>query len=188
MARVLTYIDPTFARQIATGLIGSEVQLTERRDSTHGINFKVLVSRSHSAEKTTTTKTADLLPEVIADALYDAIKERVSDLGNDRSRFVAGSQGAHQSGTPIMVLNCQLILEGKEAFAQLAGEDCVCYRLRTGEFYIQAYCPRNSESHLDNLVGHPIEVAGLLRYTSTYPVPGAFSLNLGLKICAIWFR
>ena len=188
MPQVLTYIDAPFARQIATVLIGSEVQLTDRKDYTSGINFKVLVTQSHGVQKTTTTRTADLLPEVIADALYDAIPERVSDLGTARLRFVAGSLNAYRPGTPIIISNGQLIMEGKQLPAQLAGEECICYRLQNGEFYVQAYCPHNSESLLDNLVGQPIEVAGLLRYSPAYRVPGAISLSLGFRICAIWLR
>ena len=97
MPEVLTYIDTTVARQVATSLIGSEVQLTKKDDVSVGINFKVLLSHTQGVQRTTTTKTADLLPEVLADALHDAIQDEIDDLGEVRSKLVAGAAGGFSS-------------------------------------------------------------------------------------------
>lgn len=188
MPSVLTYVDELLARQIATGLIGSEVQLSKRSGSTVGINFKVLLQRNQGVETATTTRISDLLPELVAEALNEAIRERVNDLGIARSRLVAGSPGAYAPGTPVVVSNARLSIREKEPKSVLAGEDCVRYRLIVNEYFVHAFGPHNAETLLDGMADQPIDVAGILRYTPAYPVPGAVSLNLGLRICAIWLR
>ncbi len=187
MPNVLTYVDEPLARQIATGLIGSEVSLSERRGSKIGINFNIIVSGDRSAERATTTRLSDLLPEVVAGAIYDAVAAKIESLATARSRLVAGGTDAFPPGTPIVLLNAQLSGDGK-CLALLSGEECIQYRLRINEFYLHAYCPKSAEIIFDSLVSQPVEVAGLLRYTPPYTVPGALSLSLGLRVCAVWLR
>ncbi|MEF8723423.1 MAG: hypothetical protein V5B30_12735 [Candidatus Accumulibacter delftensis] len=186
MSNVLTYVDADLARQIATGLIGSEVRLAAREGTAFGINFKVLVRRDRGVEQSTTTKVSDLLPEVVADAVNEAVLERITSLQNDRERFIAGGTRAFRPGTPVAISNAQFILDGKLGKSVLGGEPCVQYRFQVGQFYLHAYCPMAAEKVFDSLVGQPVEVVGILRYTPAYTVPGALALSLGLRVCAVW--
>lgn len=187
MSSVLTYVDEVLARQIATGLIGSEVRLTTREGSAVGINFKVLVRKDRGTEQSSATRVADLLPEVVADAIKESVNVRVESLHESREKFVAGTGAALQPGTPVAITNVRLDSEGK-VDAMLSGEACVQYRLRANEIFLHAFVAKSSESVLDSLVGQPIEVIGILRYTPAYSIPGAIALSLGLRLCAVWLR
>lgn len=188
MSSVLTYVDEVLARQIATGLIGSEVRLTHREGSSLGINFKVLVRQDRGTEQSSATRVADLLPELVAEAIKDEVKFRIDSLTDNRERFVAGTSNAFQPGTPVAITNVRLDGVGKEAEAMLSGEACIRYRLRANEVFLHAFATKVSEPVLDSLVGQPIEVIGILRYTPAYSVPGAIAPSLGLRLCAIWLR
>lgn len=186
MKRVQIHVDETIVYKMATGIIGSEVRLSERSGSSLGINFKILLRQDIGTEKSTTTKSSELLPELLAEAMNDAITERITDLASARSRFVAGMDGAYNSGAPIVISNVQLSLDDKDPKAVLGTEDCVRYVLQGSNTCIHAFCLPKAEPILDTLVKKPLEVLGILRYTAPYNVPGAFPLNLGLRICAIW--
>jgi len=188
MTRVLTFVDVPLLRQLATGIIGSEVKLTERDSNTYGINFKVLLSRSVGDERTRTTKISELLPELLSDAVYDAIQTRLDSLESQRPRFIAGTPGAFVPGTPLLVNNCVIVGDGKNAATQLSGEACVSYRLKVGDFFIHSYIGQDAQRDVDSLVDQPLEALGVLRYTTPYTVSGAYNLNLGLRIAALWLR
>jgi hypothetical protein len=188
MAKVLVYVDPLLTRQVASGVIGSEVSLTQKDSRTAGINFKVLLSRSSGEERSTTTKVSELLPEVVAEAVYEAVDSRIDSLENARERLIAGSANAFKPGSPVIVGNASLSAEGHLASSQLSGEACALYRLKIGEFFVHCYFPVDAKATCDSLVTQPIEILGLLRYTPSYSVPGAMSLNLGLRVCAVWLR
>ena len=187
MQSVVTFVDEGLARQIATGLIGSEVRLTRRDTSSIGVNFKVLVRQDHGTEQSKATRTTDLLPEQIAHAIWEELKERAIDnLSDARQRLVAGVDGAFVPGTPILVTNVQFSSAGKASPAALSGEQCIRYQLEGGGGMLHAYTAVSSESVIDSLVGQPVAVAGVLRYTPAYGVPGPLSLSLALRICAVW--
>lgn len=188
MTKVLVYVDSLLARQVASGVIGSEVSLTEKDSRTAGINFKVLLSRSSGEERSTTTKVSELLPEVVAEAIHEAVNSRIDSLDNARERLIAGSMNAFRPGNPVIVGNAFLSMEGHIANAQLSGESCSLYRLKIGDFFIQSYFPIEAISVCASLMSQPVEILGLLRYTPSYSVPGAMSLNLGLRVCAVWLR
>jgi len=188
MARVLAYVDAPLTRQMATGLIGSEVKLTEREGKTAGINFKILLTRSTEDERSTTTKISDLLPEVVADAVYESTINRIDNLEIAREKLIAGSANAFKPGVPIVITNASISTDGKDQNALLSGEGCILYRLRIGEFFVHAYCGKDAENEFDSFASQPVEVLGLLRYTPSYPVPGAMHLSLGVRVCAVWLR
>jgi hypothetical protein len=188
MPNVLTFVDDTLARQIATGLIGSEVRLTTREGTARGINFKVLIQRDRSTEQSKTTRIAELLPETVAEAIREVVEDRIDNLEASRERLIAGSKGAFRPGSTVLVGNAQISLETKQSHCVLSGEDCVQYRLQQNGFYLHAYCSKNAEPIFDSFSGQPVEVVGILRYTPAYAVPGALSLSLGLRVCAVWLR
>jgi len=188
MSLVLVYTDEPLVRQIATGLIGSEVQIGEGQSSQSGINFKVLLTRTKSAHHNTTTKIADLLPEMISEAIHNAISEKIIDLNDARIKLVAGGPAAFAPGTPVLITNCQLSGESIVTDAVLGTEECASYCLRINEFYLRAYIPKKAQGFFMNFLNQPVEVAGILRYTPPYNVPGALSLSLGLRICSLWLR
>jgi hypothetical protein len=188
MPRVLTYVDAPVARQIATSLVGSEVQLSENKNATVGINFKVLLTHASGATRTTTTKVSDLLPEVVADAIYEATQHRLTDLADSRNKLIAGNAGAFSPGTPILLQNGILLSEGRDMGAVLSEEECMGFRVGIGSFFVNAYCPRSAAPIVESLVNQPIEAMGVLRYTPPYSAGGALSLTLGLRVCAIWLR
>ena len=146
MSKVLTYIDKPFARQMATSLIGSEVQLTNREDSPPGMNFAVVLNSTRSSQRSATTKAPGLLPELLADALYDASAEQVVDFGKARRAFVGGSQDAYRPRTPIVISDGCLISEAKQTNVQLADETCICYRLLIGGYNLRSLRPDNSRT------------------------------------------
>lgn len=188
MAGVLAYVDAPLVRQVATGVIGSEVKLTERNGTTTGINFKILLSRNTGKEQSVTTKISEVLPEVAAEAVREETKCKIDNLEGARELLVAGGRNSFKPGMPIIVTNAIFSSDGKSSPVQLSGEPCAQYRLKIGDFFLHAYCSVGSEGEIDGFISQPVEVLGLLRYTAAYPVPGAMSLNLGLRICAIWLR
>ena len=188
MSHVLTYVDEPLARQLATSLIGSEVQLSETSGATAGINFKVLLTRNHGVSKATTTRTIDLLPELVAEAIYEGVAERIPDLQSARSKLIAGGDKAYRPGTPVILTHAVLGADNIIESTSLGGEECVQYRARIGEFYVHAFSSKLAHPLLRSLLDQPVEVAGILRYTAPYPIPGALSLSLGLRICAVWLR
>src|SRR5687767_3903857 len=100
MQSVITFIDEPLVRQLATGLIGSEVRLTKKDTSVIGVNFKVLIRQDQGTEHSTATKTADLLPELLAQAIWEELKgKKVNSLREARPKFVAGMDGAFVPGT-----------------------------------------------------------------------------------------
>lgn len=188
MQSALTYVDAGMARQIATGLIGSEVRLSEQRNAAVGINFKVVLTNGAAATRSTTTKISDLLPELLANAIYETVTHRIDNLENTRNRFIAGNSDAYVAGTPVLLRNAMLHVDDMDVTAVLSEEACARFRVSIGSFWLRAYAPLGAAEVIRALGESPIETAGVLRFTAPYAAGGALPLTLALRICAIWLR
>ena len=184
----LAYVDQQLAYQMATGIIGSEVSLKKQRGTAAGINFKVIFTANSGIETSSTTKIEHLLPEVLMEALHEAVPNRATTLDSVRQRLLPGSNESFRPGTPLLLRNA-LIQDPpphEEEDLVLAGEKCELFTINSGSFSIRGFTNSSHASAVRQLIGAPAEVLGLLRYTPPYRVPGAVALNLGMRILGIW--
>lgn len=191
MTGYLAYVDHPLALQIATGLIGSEVGLSKSTQSTAGVNFKVIFSATEMAQHSTTTRLEHLLPEVLVDALVDAVPNTFDLLDDVRDRLHAGHSEHLMPGSSLHLRRAQLFAvpddaEGVEKV--LAGEECEVALLRSGDFEIRAFMNLAHAGAVSRLYSKPLEVLGVLRYTPSYGDGGASAVNLGLRVAALWLK
>ncbi|HVB42936.1 MAG TPA: hypothetical protein VNF47_09560 [Streptosporangiaceae bacterium] len=184
----LAYVDQQLAYQLATGIIGSEVSLTKQRGASVGINFKVIFAANTGTEKSATTKVEHLLPEVLMDALYEAVPNRAATLDSVRHRLLGGSNDSFRPGTPLLLHNAKIESHppSSEEDRVLAGESCELFTISSGTFSIRGFANPSHASSVKQLIGEPIQILGILRYAAPYRVPGAVALNLGMRILGIW--
>lgn len=189
---VLAYVDGQLLIHVATGLIGSEIQMKRESSSTMGFNFKVLVSRAETEGHVSTTRVDMLLPELLADAVKDAVPHgnRVSTLANIRERLVAGSTHGLKPGALLLVEQAKLepSPEASPAGDLLSGERCQMMHLRSGDFFLRAFVAHDHAMLLTHLSAQPIEALGVLKWTTPYEAPGSMYPNLGFRVCCAWLR
>ena len=186
MVQVLVYVDQDLACQIATGLIGSEVGLRRHTSSKVGVNFKVLLERDAGEERASSTRIESLLPEVLVEAVYEALPLKVPILDDIRDRLVAGAGNGFPPGTPLLVEQGTLEFAAGGNPILLAGENCEKARFQSGRYEMDAYLHDGHVAALRELSGEPLQVMGVLRWTPPYSIPGSTAINLGLRIAAIW--
>ncbi|MCD4655547.1 hypothetical protein K8T06_16625 [bacterium] len=190
MSGVLVYYDHELCVQLATSLIGSEVSLTHKAGDRFGFNFKVLVERERSSSISTTTNVQSILPEVLIEAIYDAVPHKLDSLKQDKNRFVASTTTAFSPGTIIILNSIKLIHQPSESGKQifLSGEKCDSFRIKDDDYFLQAFVQQGHGSLVTEHYNQPMDVLGVLRWRSPYSVPGCTAFNLGLRVGALWLR
>ena len=190
MNEVLAYIDHPLVCQIATGLIGSEVELRQHKSSIVGLNFKVMVSRDTGQERATSTRIENLLPEVLVDAVQEQVTERARTLDDVSSRLVAGVVDGFRPGTPLLIQEARLrAADGREDDdCLLAGELCAPSLIESGSYFLHSCFAAQHRETMHQLAGQPISILGVMRWTPSYEIPGASSVNLAMRVAAVWLR
>ena len=184
---ILLYVDKELCVQLVTGMLGSEIHVSKQDSTAHGINFKVMLNRTSSTEKSVTTRIENLLPELVAQAAREATPTKITSLSEARAQLMAGANGAIPTGTPALITDVNFE-EADHLPGLFGGEHCVPARISGQGSHVRAFLNERDGSLLEQVSGQPVDVLGVLRYTPPYAVPGGIAISLGLRVCAVWLR
>ncbi len=186
----LAYIDSVPLLAIAAKLVGNSVSTASSDGGSIGFQwgatFEARVQESREIQR----DLALFLPEDLMYEVYGAIPQRHSGLQQVKAKLTTGTEGGFRPGSVVSIEGRLERPEGAAAWQaeRFHGEDALAAQLASDDLRLQVRIPHAAREQADALVGEPVELTGILRWTPGYSPGGSATWNLALRAVAIWLR
>lgn len=187
-SKILVYVDPNLAVQVATSLIGSKVAISDETTKSTGVNFRIVMSNESRKGTTRETNVRDLLPEHLVDHIIVKIPDRFDSLRKIGGKLSAGHEGSYYPGNTIAVEGVLELPSQPSGIGQIWGETCLSSTLNSDNLTLPVYFPADSIHDIEEWKSQPIEVLGVLKWCRPYSPGGGAAWNLAMRAVALWLR
>ena len=181
---VLIKVDKEMAIAVAASLLGAQVTVSESESATASFSWLLGASVSNTDTSGRVSDIRTLLPEHLAYEISKEVREIHETVGN-----LISVLPTKKPGDTILVRG-QLdthnkLVRGTEV-SMLQDEECGVFSLNDASFSLPLYFPLPWKADLNHLMGQPVLISAVVRWTPPYSPKGSASLNLALRPFAIW--
>lgn len=200
----LVYVDAQMVRAITAKLVGSELRRDKGNTLTARWSFLIQTSISTGESSSIMNDLREYLPEDIVHELYPKISDdrRFDDVSSAVNYLSTHGLGALVPGNAISISG-NLSLPGVGETLEFDPfqpidiefptfkfhqEDCFAGILNGGGYQLPVYFLKEAVNQVAFCHGHPVELTGIVRWSPGYRPKGGKSLNLALRVAAIWLK
>lgn len=198
----LVYVDKQLAVAIAVKLIGLLLGQSERERKGITLNWLIGGSISVDEAKSAVQDLREMLPEDIIYSIYEKIPHKFNNV-EDTVRALAMSDENRILPGEVLTLPGQMTFPRVELPSSFDpfepqdidvdvfnfhGEKCFASKLVQGGFSLPTYFLESAKQEVVFSNEQPVEVTGIVRWSPPYSPGGAASLNLVIRVVALWLR
>jgi hypothetical protein len=196
------YTDRDLTIAMAVPLIGVQSERLVEHDQTAGFNWLVQARIGRGESSSVMQDIRELLPEELAHAVFDAIPDERKELSvKDAVAMLSATgearvlPGRPMSITGLLHINELVELSKFDPFDpppidlktfNFHGETCFAAELQGDNYRLPVYFGDASRAQVAYCHTNPVELTGVLRWCPPYSPRGAASLQLALRVAAVW--
>lgn len=200
----LVYVDRQIAVAMAVKLVGLEQHKQSVNTGAGGFNWLIQANVEHSESTGIMTDIRELLPEEVMYVIYDAIDDEYK-----YNNVESCVRGMEQRGDCQLLPGRPISVSGLLHFPDLQaldsydpynppdvemrtfnfhGERCFAGVIHGDGFKLPVYFHESAKEQVAFANDNPIEITGIVRWSPPYSPSGASSLNLVIRVAAVWLR
>lgn len=200
----LVYVDRQIAVAMAVKLVGLEQHKQNINTGSGGFNWLIQANISHGERTGIITDIRELLPEEVMYEIYEALdtEYKYSSVEDCVRGMEKRGEGQLLPGRPISVSGLLRFpglqnIESYDPFNppdievrtfNFHGEPCFAGEIHGNDFKLPVYFHESAKEQVTFANDNPIEITGIVRWSPPYSPRGASSLNLVIRVAAVWLR
>jgi hypothetical protein len=199
----LVFVDRPLAVAVAAKLVGVLTTHTNGFTTRTSLNWLISAGMDEQNADTRQVDIREMLPEHLLYYVYPHIDSFFPSINTQLlDKLATGPSGGFIPGDVLSVCGT-LRLHNIDAVPPVSpfdpvelnlpttvfhGEVCIPVELKDSNYTLPVFIPENAKYQVAFCHNQPVEITGIVRWAPPYSPGGARSLNLAIRIAALWLR